>query len=118
MQYRTVGRYITSSTSHLSLVSLEVTKIDGNMKRVKNKKAWRKVLTEWKKGPGKYYTALQKQWFPSLLSQFLDEMDNRDELAVAGFRATGIYPIDKDHIMRKITNENVKSAHNLVFLNI
>ncbi|KAK4326941.1 hypothetical protein Pmani_002545 [Petrolisthes manimaculis] len=40
----------------------------------------------------------------------LDEMDNMDELAVA----TGIYPIDKDHIMRKITNENVKSAHDLV----
>ncbi|KAK4327537.1 hypothetical protein Pmani_002018 [Petrolisthes manimaculis] len=78
------------------------------------KKAWRKVLTEWKEGPGKYYTALPKQWFPSLLFQLLDEMDNRDELAVAGFRATGIYPIDKDHIMRKITNENVKSAHDLV----
>ncbi|KAK4329449.1 hypothetical protein Pmani_000206 [Petrolisthes manimaculis] len=78
------------------------------------KKAWRKVLTEWKEGPGKYYTALPKQWFPSLHFQLLDEMDNRDELAVAGFRATGIYPIDKDHIMRKITNENVESAHDLV----
>ena len=78
------------------------------------KKAWRKVLTEWKKGPGKYYTAMQKQWFPTLLFDLLNEMDNREQLVVAGFRATGIYPMDKERILRKITHEEVTSAHNLV----
>ena len=78
------------------------------------KKAWRKVLTEWKSGPGKHYTALQKPWFPQLLFDLLVEMDNRQELAVAGFRGTGIYPLNSDRVISKLKKDDVKPAYDLV----
>lgn len=78
------------------------------------KKTWRKVLTKWKSGPGRQYTALEKTWFPALLLQLLEEMDNRAEKAVAGFKATGIYPLDSDHIVRKLRHEEAKPAYDLV----
>lgn len=78
------------------------------------KKAWRKVLSSWKANAGKHYTVMQKQWFPVLLQELLEAMDNRPELAKAGFRGTGIYPFNADHVLRKLTHEEVKPAYDLV----
>lgn len=70
------------------------------------KKSWRKVLTEWKKGPGKHYTNMPKQWFPYLLLGLRKELTNIDTLIVNAFAATGIYPLNKDRVLAKITHVN------------
>lgn len=73
------------------------------------KKSWRKVLTEWKKDPGKHYTNMPKQWFPYLLLGLRKELTNIDTLIVNAFAATGIYPLNKDRVLAKITHVN--SSH-------
>lgn len=71
------------------------------------KTAWRKILTQWKKGTGKHYATLPKHAFPSLLYSLLEDMDNLSELAISGFRACGIYPLNKERIIAKLNQREV-----------
>lgn len=76
------------------------------------KKAWRKVLTEWKMGDGKFYTTMPKIQFPKLLFTLLDKMEHKEDYAVSGFRATGIHPLNRQKVINKISKP--EAATNLV----
>lgn len=69
------------------------------------KRAWREVLLEWKlKNRG----VVPKDIFPRLLKKCLDGMNVNDRTSknlIAGFSATGIYPIDRTKILNKFPNE-------------
>lgn len=79
------------------------------------KEAWRKVLTEWKNGIGRYNTTLPKPNFPNMLFILLTNMDRKEEFAVNGFRTTGIYPVNRKVVITKITKADVpQSSQHLV----
>lgn len=71
------------------------------------KAEWRKVLTEWKQGLGRYCTTLPKVNFPSLLFTLLSNMDQKEQFAINGFKTTGIYPLNRDKVLSKLTKGNV-----------
>lgn len=68
------------------------------------KGAWRKILKLWKKrnrGP------LRKDIFPSLLRQTLEKVGaNQLENIKAGFKATGLIPLDRDAVLSKIPKQD------------
>ena len=65
--------------------------------------AWRKILTEWKMGPGRKATSLPKDKFPMLLQQLLVKLhENGPENLRSGFRKAGIYPLDKTQVMSRL----------------
>ncbi len=79
------------------------------------KAAWRKVLTEWKKADGRFYTTMPKVHFPRLLFSLLQSMEDKEEYAISGFRTTGLYPLDRQKVINKLTKADVSpSAHHLV----
>lgn len=74
------------------------------------KKAWRKIITDWKMGDGKYMTTLPKWCFPRLLLQLELEMeDSWERLCKSAFRACGIHPLDGDHVIAKLTHRTSNS---------
>lgn len=64
------------------------------------KAAWRKQLLEWKlsnKG------GIPKAQFPSLLRKTLDKLsDSQTQIIQSGFRATGIYPLDRTQVLKRL----------------
>ncbi|KAL0870945.1 hypothetical protein ABMA27_004770 [Loxostege sticticalis] len=66
------------------------------------KKAWRKILYQYKlKNPNQ--TTLNKKHFPKLLRELLEtiklkEMDN----IKSGFKASGVYPVNPHEVLKKI----------------
>ena len=40
--------------------------------------------------------------FPSLLKRAYEELSNRPELAIAGFKGSGLYPVDKSEPLKKV----------------
>lgn len=71
---------------------------------------WRKVLDEWKKRNKGY---LQKQCFPSLLNQTLRELASTIEKNIkSGFEATGIIPIDRQKVLKKIPRKAPETPEN------
>lgn len=67
------------------------------------KSKWSKVLADWKT---KNRGTLPKDVFPRLLNKCLTEMgdDNTKKNVLAGFRASGIYPLDKDEVLKRLPN--------------
>lgn len=59
------------------------------------KSAWKKVITDWKRGPGLKHSVLPKTWFPYLLVNLLNAMPNMDYLLKKAFCTTGICPLNK-----------------------
>ena len=80
------------------------------------KKAWRKVLSDWKQTEGRFYTTLPKTQFPRLLYALMEHqsMEHRSEWAKSGFRTTGIYPLDRDQVLRKLKHSDKTDASHLV----
>ena len=79
------------------------------------KAAWRKVLTKWKQSDGMYYTTLPKVHFPRLLLELMHSMEDKSNYAISGFRTTGIYPLNRQKVVSKLTKDNIpQSAHHLV----
>lgn len=67
------------------------------------KVAWRKILTEWKEGKGRKLPSIPKDEFPRLLSLLMAKLkDKSAENLMAGFRKTGISPIDKSQVLSRL----------------
>lgn len=83
------------------------------------KTAWRKTLEDWKKSNLRAST-VPKEVFPHLLKRALTEMDKvqpatvSEELhssavtrnLISSFRATGIFPFNRDYVLRKIPDDS------------
>lgn len=83
------------------------------------KRQWRETLTEWKKTLGKNQATLPKHVFPSLLANLLESMDPRlKPNMISGFSATGIYPIDRQRVLKRLrretTEEDMQATKDLV----
>lgn len=92
------------------------------------KTAWRRTLEEWKKSNLRAST-VPKEAFPRLLKQSIMEMDKVQQSAtvtgveantsavkrncVSSFKATGIFPFNRDNVLRKIP-DNSPEAQNQV----
>ncbi|KAK3892864.1 hypothetical protein Pcinc_003292 [Petrolisthes cinctipes] len=64
---------------------------------------WRKILTQWKLTTGKHCTTLPKSMIPSLLLRLETAMEEKwESLAKAGFKACGIHPFNKEHVLDKV----------------
>ncbi|KAB0805317.1 hypothetical protein PPYR_02287 [Photinus pyralis] len=64
---------------------------------------WRRILTDWKlkrRGP------FQKSDFPTLLNRTLNEIKATSEKnIISGFRATGIWPLNADQVLKRIPRQ-------------
>lgn len=61
------------------------------------KSAWRDVLLDWKQ---KNKGCIPKDQFPRLLRQTLEKV--KPDNLVAGFRATGIYPLNREEVLKRL----------------
>lgn len=70
------------------------------------KRAWRKVLTVWKAGPGQKETTVPKDVFPRLLKKLLAEIqENLKTDILAGFRKCGIVPFNPEKVLERLPKE-------------
>lgn len=80
------------------------------------KAAWRKGLTQWKQGEGKYITTLPKPQFPRLLFDLLNRegMKNKEKIAVSGFMTTSLYPVNPTQVICKLSKDDISPSHSMV----
>lgn len=80
------------------------------------KMKWRQILTQWKQSEsGKTVSTMPKDIFPQLLKKCLDELEpNIKENLKSGFRKAGIYPIDKDEVLKRLPTTNASVNLELV----
>lgn len=82
------------------------------------KKAWRKILHDWKQINVKS-SSVNKSIFPRLLKQLFDDLaPTMCQNAQSGFRTSGIYPLSKEKLLSKVPriinqeeNENVNNSN-------
>ena len=69
--------------------------------------AWRNVVLKWKKTDGKSQATIPKGCFPKLLNKLMEELrENSKSNIMAGFRKTGIYPIDMQQVLSRLPEVN------------
>ena len=70
--------------------------------------AWRKIISDWKeKGKGRRLPCIPKDEFPSLLNSLMVKVHERSsENLKAGFRKTGICPLDKSQILSPLPSSD------------
>ncbi|XP_062530744.1 uncharacterized protein LOC134200891 [Bombyx mori] len=65
--------------------------------------AWRNVVLKWKKTDGKAQSTIPKGCFPRLLNKLMEELRNNSKAnIIAGFRKTGIYPINEEEVLSRL----------------
>ena len=70
------------------------------------KSAWRATLNEWKK---QHTGCFPKHWFPGLLKKTLDAIQPKSEANIkAGFGATGIYPLNRQKVLKRLPGAKKK----------
>ena len=71
------------------------------------KAAWRKTLSEFKEGPGKFMATLPKWCLPRLLLSVLCIMEPKwAHLCKSAFRTCGIYPVNAEAVLVKMRPAN------------
>ena len=72
------------------------------------KRAWRKILKEWKlTAHGRRNKVIQKCDFPNLLNKLWRKLfETGGQNLVAGFEACGIYPTDVSHLLKRLPGHN------------
>ena len=73
------------------------------------KRAWREILNEWRgTNEGRKLGALPKVKFPVLLKKlFCRIAKDAQNILKAGFKKTGIYPLDKEEVLRSLPRDNL-----------
>lgn len=79
------------------------------------KKAWRQVLLEYKPTRGRIGSAIDKGDFPRCLKSLLNKLDKGEEKRiganiVSGFKACGIAPLDRNHVLKKLPEYKVSDS--------
>ena len=74
------------------------------------KAEWRKCLTEWKAGEGRRFTVMPKWAVPRLIQYLREMQDKWSELAIAGFCACGIYPLNPGKVINKHFTIDIEAA--------
>lgn len=81
------------------------------------KSSWRKILTDWKAGPGLKESNIPKDVFPRLLKKLLAALDgteNKIEKNLrAGFKKCGIVPFEPKEVLNRIPKEPQNPQENL-----
>lgn len=70
------------------------------------KRKWREILTDWKK---KNRGVLPKAVFPRLLKNTIDSLQNAPINLRSGFAACGIYPLDRERVLKKLPDSKTES---------
>ena len=74
------------------------------------KQKWRTILTDWKTGGGRRSPTVTKDKFPSLLKDLLTAIEeNRAQNLKAGFRKSGIVPLDADTVLSRLPSSEPNS---------
>ena len=69
------------------------------------KKAWRTILENWKKGPGRKQATVAKDNFPQLLKQLTEKIKaNANSNLIAGFTKCGLVPLNRNKVLDRIPN--------------
>lgn len=69
--------------------------------------AWRNILLKWKKTDGKTQASVPKGCFPKLLKKLIIDLNqNAKDNILAGFRKTGIWPINENQVLGRLPEEN------------
>ena len=66
------------------------------------KRIWRRVLTNWKYGPGRNLPTIPKNKLTSLLTLAMAELNEGDRgkrNLVSGFEKCGLYPVNRDVVL-------------------
>lgn len=65
--------------------------------------AWRNIIYQWKKTDGRKQTSIPKGCFPALLANLMDNLkENARNNILAGFKKTGINPIDPTQVLSRL----------------
>lgn len=68
--------------------------------------AWRKIIQNWKKGPGRKKATIPKEEFPWLLKELTNQLDqNRVNNLKAGFKKCGIVPLNVQKVLDRLPKE-------------
>ncbi|KAJ0172922.1 hypothetical protein K1T71_011098 [Dendrolimus kikuchii] len=74
--------------------------------------AWRNILLKWKKTDGKNPASVPKGCFPKLLKKLVEDLnENSKDNILAGFRKSGIWPINENQVLSRIprVDDNLKN---------
>lgn len=69
--------------------------------------AWRKILEEWKQGPGRRESSVPKDKFPALLKKLCDSLQEKN--VVSGFKKCGIYPLCRKKVLDMLPSTDAPS---------
>ncbi|CAG9577004.1 unnamed protein product [Danaus chrysippus] len=76
------------------------------------KRAWRQLLLKWKKTDGRQLPTIPKGCFPKLLKLLIDELQiNASKNIIAGFKKTGISPLNATEILARLPGEDLGEDH-------
>uniref|UniRef100_A0A1B6GCB9 DDE-1 domain-containing protein n=1 Tax=Cuerna arida TaxID=1464854 RepID=A0A1B6GCB9_9HEMI len=74
------------------------------------KMSWRKILEEWKIGPGRYEATIPKDKFPSLLKKVFETC--KSENVLSGFKKCGIIPLDRKKLLDRLPKTSFTNTPN------
>lgn len=76
------------------------------------KRAWRQLLLTWKQTDGRQLPTIPKGCFPKLLKLLIDELQiNASKNIIAGFKKTGISPLNATEILASLPGEDLGEDH-------
>lgn len=76
------------------------------------KRAWRQLLLKWKKTDGRQLPTIPKGCYPKLLKLLIDELQmNASKNIIAGFKKTGISPLNEHEILARLPGEDLDENH-------
>ena len=70
--------------------------------------SWRKIVEDWKKGPGKREAAIPKDKFPILLKKLCDSL--KEENVQSGFKKCGILPLNRTKVLQALPCSETSSS--------